>query len=176
MTCSPLKRTATIRSQGVNNEQEQLAAKRDRTRDSLFFRQLFEAFSQQLDLARMRERTTVEAVETVTKEYDTSRPADTTTGRPPLLRETHQRRQRTDTLRDASRLQQTLTHQLSAAEEGAIVENEHLQLTAAADRHATVSTDMQTEQHRGMAWWQKSLCIVGLLTLLSVLYRIFKNK
>ena len=85
--CSPQKRLAKTQEQRTNNTHEQFAADREITRDSIFFRELCEALREQLAIERTRNRTTVEDVETVTREYDTSRPADTLTGKPPLLRE-----------------------------------------------------------------------------------------
>lgn len=174
--CSPQKQLAKTQERQHSNAQEQLTADRDRTRDSAFFRELYEALHRQLAIEQTRNRTTAEDVETVTREYDTSRPADTLTGKPPLLRETTQRRHRTDSLRDASRLQQTDIRDTHTTAEGSAHEQDQLRVRSDASREATTKTETQTETRRGLSWWQKALCYVGLLTLTYLFYRFFKNK
>lgn len=174
--CSPQKRLAKTQEKQHSDAQEQLTADRDRTRDSAFFGELYEALRRQLAIEQTRNRTTAEDVETVTREYDTSRPADTLTGKPPLLRETTQRRHRSDSVQDSSRLRQTATRDTHATAEGSAHGQEQLRIRSDASRQATTETATQTEERRGLLWWQKALCFVGLLTLIYIFYRFFKNK
>lgn len=173
--CSPQKRLSKTQEQEQSNVQEQIVANREITRDSAFFRRLCEALRQQLDIERTCERTSAEDIETLTREYDTSRPADSLTGKPPLLRETTQRQHRTDSVRDASHLRQTQTRNTYEVAEGAAQEQEQLQLRADSNRQMTTERATEEEQQRGLAWWQKTLCFVGLLTLIYAFYRIYNK-
>lgn len=176
VSCSPLKQTATTRSRNDDSAHGQFAADQKITRDSIFFRELCEALREQLAIERTRNRATAEDVETVTREYDTSRPTDTLTGKPPLLRETTQRRHRSDSMRDSSRLQQTKTRDSHIADKGMTQELQQVQLRGESDRQTTTDTAITTESRRGLTWWQKALCFVGLLTLIYIFYRLLKNK
>ena len=162
--------------QRTNNTHEQFAADREITRDSIFFRELCEALREQLAIERTRNRTTVEDVETVTREYDTSRPADTLTGKPPLLRETTQRRLRSDSVQDSSRLRQTQARDTRTATGSMTQEQDQLQLRRESDQQTATDTATTTKSRRGLTWWQKALCFVGLLSLIYIFYRFFKNK
>lgn len=174
--CSPQKQLAKTQERRQNNAHEQFAADREIRRDSIFFRELCEALREQLAIERTRDRATAEDVETITREYDTSRPADTLTGRPPLLRETTQRRHRSDSVRDSSRLRQTQTRDTHATAGGMAQEQQQLQLRGESDQQTATDTATETENSRGLAWWQKALCFVGLLSLIYIFYRFFKNK
>ena len=94
--CAPSRRTAAVHSRAENDLRMQVLREELSTRDSLFFRALCEELIRNLDGERHLHRVVGEEVETVTREYDTSRPVDTLTGTPPLRRETTQRRRLTD--------------------------------------------------------------------------------
>lgn len=176
MSCSPLKQTAATRIRNNDSAHEQLAANREITRDSIFFRELCEALRGQLSIERTRNRATAEDVETVTREYDTSRPADTLTGKPPLLRETIRRRHRSDSVQDSSRLRQTQTRDTHTTAGGITQERNQLQLSEESDQQTATDTATTIKSRRGLTWWQKALCFIGLLTLIYIFYRFFKNK
>ena len=176
VSCSPLKQTATTRSRNNDSAHGQFAADREITLDSIFFRELYEALREQLAIERTRNRATAEDVETVTREYDTSRPADTLTGKPPLLRETTQRRHRSDSVQDSSRLRQTQTRDTHTTAGGITQERNQLQLSEESDQQTATDTATTTKSRRGLTWWQKALCFIGLLTLIYIFYRFFKNK
>jgi len=89
--CAPSRRTAAVHSRAENDLRMQVLREELSTRDSLFFRALCEELIRNLDGERHLHRVVGEEVETVTREYDTSRPVDTLTGTPPLRRETTQR-------------------------------------------------------------------------------------
>lgn len=174
--CSPQKRLAKTQEQRKNSTHEQLAADWEITHDSIFFRELCEALREQLAIERTRNRTTAEDVETVTREYDTSRPADTLTGKPPLLRETTQRRHRSDSVQDSSRLRQTQARDTRTAAGSMTQEQDQLHLRGESDQQTATDTATTTKSRRGLTWWQKALCFVGLLSLIYIFYRFFKNK
>lgn len=176
VSCSPLKQTAATRIRNNDSAHEQLAANWEITRDSIFFRELCEALREQLSIERTRNRATAEDVETVTREYDTSRPADTLTGKPPLLRETIRRRHRSDSVQDSSRLRQTQTRDTHTTAGGITQERNQLQLSEESDQQTATDTATTTKSRRGLTWWQKALCFIGLLTLIYIFYRFFKNK
>ena len=92
MSCSPMKRMETRTEQLHSNSQKRFFAEQTAVHDSLAFRRLYEALSCELAAERMRERERTENVEIVMRVYDTSRPADTLTGKPPLMCETTERR------------------------------------------------------------------------------------
>ena len=111
--CAPSRRTAAVHSRAENDLRMQVLREELSTRDSLFFRALCEELIRNLDGERHLHRVVGEEVETVTREYDTSRPVDTLTGTPPLRRETIQRRRLTDSTHEADRVRQT-EHRIQA--------------------------------------------------------------
>ena len=121
-------------------------------RDSLFFRALCEELIRNLDGERHLHRVVGEEVETVTREYDTSRPVDTLTGTPPLRRET------TDTILGGGHARQQLRTEGNTS------------------RQEAAETDLTTAQRRGLTWWQHALCIAGLLVVAYGTYRLFKHR
>ena len=94
-------------------------------RDSLFFRALCEELHRSLDGERHLHRVVGEEIETVTREYDTSRQVDTLTGTPPLRRETIRRRRLTDSTCEAGRVRQT-EHRIRAYRAAAPDGGQHL--------------------------------------------------
>lgn len=176
MSCSPLKQTATTRSRNNDSAHGQFAADREISLDSIFFRELCEALREQLAIERTRNRATVEDVETVTREYDTSRPADTLTGKPPLLRETTQRRHRSDSVQDSSRLRQTQTRDTHTTAGGITQERNLIQLREESDLQTATDTTTTSKSRRGLTWWHYALWITGLLAVAAGSYRLFKKR
>lgn len=175
LSCSPRKQLTRTQEQRQSEWQQQLLAEQYRIRDSLYWSELDEILQRQIALYRTRDRTIAEDVETLTREYDTSRPVDSLTGKPPLLRETTRRRHRTDSLRDSARARQTETREAQVQTAGELQQREQSHLQGEADRTTQAEAATETESRRGLAWWQKALCLVGVLTLIYILYRIFKN-
>ena len=105
--CAPSLRTTAVRSREQRDIREMAIRQEFSTRDSLFFRALCEELLRRLDSERVRNRIIGQEIETITREYDTNRPVDTLTGKPPLRRETIQRQRLTDSICEASRVQQT---------------------------------------------------------------------
>lgn len=117
-----------------------------------------------------------EEVETVTREYDTSRPVDTLTGTPPLRRETTQRRRLTDSTHEADRVRQT-EHRIQADTIlGGGHARQQLRTEGNTSRQEAAETDLTTAQRRGLTWWQHALCIAGLLVVAYGTYRLFKHR
>lgn len=96
-----------MRSHARSELQAQALREELSTRDSLFFRALCEELLRSLESERLLNRVISGEVETVTREYDTSRPVDTLSGTPPLRRETIRRQRLTDSTREAGRVRQT---------------------------------------------------------------------
>ena len=55
-------------------------------------------------------------------------------------------------------------------------EQDQLQLRRESDQQTATDTATTTKSRRGLTWWQKALCFVGLLSLIYIFYRFFKNK
>ena len=96
--------------------------------------------------------------------------------KPPLLRETTQRRHRSDSVQDSSRLRQTQARDTRTAAGSMTQEQDQLHLRGESDQQTATDTATTTKSRRGLTWWQKALCFVGLLSLTYIFYRFFKNK
>lgn len=81
--CAPSLRTTAVRSREQRDIREMAIRQEFSTRDSLFFRALCEELLRRLDSERVRNRIIGQEIETITREYDTNRPVDTLTGKPP---------------------------------------------------------------------------------------------
>lgn len=174
--CAPSRRTAAVHSRAENDLRMQVLREELSTRDSLFFRALCEELIRNLDGERHLHRVVGEEVETVTREYDTSRPVDTLTGTPPLRRETTQRRRLTDSTHEADRVRQT-EHRIQADTIlGGGHARQQLRTKGNTSRQEAAETDLTTAQRRGLTWWQHALCIAGLLVVAYGTYRLFKHR
>lgn len=174
--CAPSRRTATMRSHARSELQEQAFREELSTRDSLFFRALCEELLRSLDGERHLHRVVGEEVETVTREYDTSRPVDTLSGTPPLRREITRRRRLTDSIRETGRVRQTEHRIRSDTILGGGHTGQQLRTEGNTSRQEVAETDLTTARRRGLTWWQHALCIAGLLAVAYGSYRLFKHR
>lgn len=174
--CAPSRRTAAVHSRAENDLRMQALREELSTRDSLFFRALYEELRRSLDGERQLHRVVGEEVETLTREYDTSRPVDTLTGTPPLWRETTRRRRLTDSIREAGRVRQTERQVRSDTLLGGGHTGQQLRTEGNTSRQEVGETDLTTAQRRGLTWWQHALCIAGLLAVAYGSCRLFKHR
>lgn len=175
-TCAPFRRTATVHSRKENDLRMQTLREELSTRDSLFFRALCEELLRSLDGERHLHRVVGEEIETVTREYDTSRQVDTLTGTPPLRRETIRRRRLTDSTCEAGRVRQTEYRIRADTTLGGGHTGQQLRTEGNTSRQEVAETDLTTARRRGLTWWQHALCIVGLLVVAYGSYRLFKHR
>lgn len=171
-----MKRTAAMRSHARSELQAQALREELSTRDSLFFRALCEELLRSLESERLLNRVISGEVETVTREYDTSRPVDTLSGTPPLRRETIRRQRLTDSTREAGRVRQTERRIRSDTTLGSGHTGQQLRMEGNTSRQETAETDLTTARRRGLTWWQHALCIAGLLAVAYGSYRFFKKR
>lgn len=174
--CAPSRRTAAVRSHARSELQEQALCEELSMRDSLFFRALCEELLRSLDGERHLHRVVGEEVETVTREYDTSRPVDTLSGTPPLRREITRRRRLTDSIRETGRVRQTERRIRSDTILGGGHTGLQLRTEGNTSRQEVAETDLTTARRRGLTWWQHALCIAGLLAVAYGSYRLFKKR
>ena len=146
--CAPSRRTAAVRNRAENDLRMQAFREELSMRDSLFFRALCEELHRSLDGERHLHRVVGEEIETVTREYDTSRQVDTLTGT----------RIRSDTI-------------LGGGHTG-----QQLRTEGNTSRQEVAETDLTTARRRGLTWWQHALCIAGLLAVAYGSYRLFKHR
>ena len=171
-----MKRMETRTEQLHSNSQKRFFAEQTAVHDSLAFRRLYEALSCELAAERMRERERTENVEIVMRVYDTSRPADTLTGKPPLMCETTERRIAADSEKETNRFRQEEAH-TAGETAGAMVRNDTvLRVRADSIREGSLAATTEIKTRRGLAWWQYVLCVVGLLTMAYGPHRIFKKR
>ena len=174
--CAPSLRTTAVRSREQRDIREMAIRQEFSTRDSLFFRALCEELLRRLDSERVRNRIIGQEIETITREYDTNRPVDTLTGKPPLRRETTQRQRLTDSICEASRVQQT-EHRIRADTAfGGEHTRQQIRETGDISRQETAETSVDTQRQRGFAWWGYALCIIGLLAVGYGSYKLFKHR
>ena len=174
--CAPSRRTAAVHSRAETDLRMQALREERSTRDSLFFRALGEELIRSLDGERHLHRVVGEEVETVTREYDTSRPVDTLSGTPPLRRETIRRQRLTDSTREAGRVRQTKRRIRSDTILGGGHTGQQLRTEGNTSRQEVSETDLTTTRRRGLTWWQHALCIAGLLAVAYGSYRFFKKR
>ena len=156
--CAPSLRTTAVRSREQRDIREMAIRQEFSTRDSLFFRALCEELLRRLDSERVRNRIIGQEIETITREYDTNRPVDTLTGKPPLRRETTQRQRLTDSICGGEHTRQQIRE------------------TGDISRQETAETSVDTQRQRGLAWWGYALCIIGLLAVGYGSYKLFKHR
>lgn len=174
--CAPSRRTAAVHSRAENDLRMQVLREELSTRDSLFFRALCEELIRNLDGERHLHRVVGEEVETVTREYDTSRPVDTLTGTPPLRRETTQRRRLTDSTNETNHVRQT-EHRIRADTTlGSDHTKQQLRTEGNTSQQEAVETNLDMARRRGLTVWQYVLCIIGLLVVTYGSYKLFKKR
>ena len=174
--CAPSRRTAAVHSRAENDLRMQVLREELSTRDSLFFRALCEELIRSLDGERHLHRVVGEEVETVTREYDTSRPVDTLTGTPPLRRETTQRRRLTDSTNETNHVRQT-EHRIRADTTlGSDHTKQQLRTEGNTSQQEAVETNLDMARRRGLTVWQYVLCIIGLLVVTYGSYKLFKKR
>lgn len=174
--CAPSLRTTAVQGREQRDIREMAIRQELSTRDSLFFRALCEELLRRLDSERVRNRIIGQEIETITREYDTDRPVDTLTGKPPLRRETTQRQRLTDSICEASRVQQT-EHRIKAdTASGGEHTRQQIRVTGDISRQETAETSVDTQRQRGLAWWEYALCIIGLLAVGYASYKLFKHR
>lgn len=104
-----------------------------------------------------------EEVVTVTEEFDTSLPVDSTTGTPPVKkRSTEQRRratQQVDSNTVVSDTRSISTVELECQDNG----------TLATDTTADIETELKTDERFGMSWIQKTFFYLGIAALICFL-------
>ena len=104
-----------------------------------------------------------EEVITVTEEFDTSQPVDTTTGTPPIKkRSTEQRRRATqqqDSTKIVSDIRSISTVELECQEKGDLT----------TDTVADIETEIKTDERFGMSWIQKTFFYLGIAALICFL-------
>ena len=96
-----------------------------------------------------------EKVVITTREYDTSRPVDKTTGTPPLLRETVQTRERVETAQQ-TRTEEQADQTATIAEQNTKTQQETI-------------LQVETKERQGLNGLQKALCTLGALTVIALL-------
>lgn len=108
-----------------------------------------------------------EQVTTEIIEYDTTQPTDSATGTPPVKSRTKQTRSRTAHASSTTQAQQETAGEMQSRQETATEQ------TRTTDTQVTADVQVVDEQKRGLSWWQKTLCIVGMAALLYLSVRLF---
>lgn len=123
--------------------------------------QIAETISSSTDLAE-DEQVTTEVIE-----YDTTQPTDSTTGTPPIKSRTTQTRNRTAYSNGTTQAQRQEAIESQSRQEVAV------QQTQVADTQVTADVQVSDTTKRGLSWWQKTLCIVGIAALSYLAIRLF---
>lgn len=165
-----------MRSHARSELQEQALREELSTRDSLFFQTLHEELLRYLENERHLLRVVGEEVESVIREYDTSRPVDTLTGTPPLRWEVIRRKRITDSIRKEDRMRQIEQQVHSDTTLGGSHTGQQLRMERITAKQEAAETDLTTTKRRGLTWWQHALSIAGLLAVVYGSYRLFKKR
>lgn len=107
-----------------------------------------------------------EEVETVTEVFDTSQPADTLTGEPPLKSRTTEHRRTASKVKE----QASETNDVQSRSKQNIEQQQEVQ--AVTDTAVETDTHIEEEQRYGMTWLQRTLCYIGIAALVALLLRV----
>lgn len=114
-----------------------------------------------------------EEVETITEVFDTSLPADSLTGKPPLKSRTIEHRRSNSRERE----QQAESSEVQAGSEQVVRQQQEVQTTTDTAIEGDVRSEV--EERYGMTWLQRTLCYIGIATLavllLWVAWRLLKR-
>lgn len=122
---------------------------------------------QQTGTNRLTESDISDVSETITEEFDTTLPVDSTTGTPPLksrVTEKHDRKAQTRSEEN----EQTHTEQQSAQVVEA-TQAEADSLTAESNTERETESRTKAKHKTGLNWWQTTLCTIGGFCLLALL-------
>lgn len=160
-SCAVQKHTTLAKAQleGQTTEASQTSAAQATTATNATL--VDESVSSSTDLAE-DEQVTTEVIE-----YDTTQPTDSTTGTPPIKSRMTQTRNRTAHSNKATQAQR------QEATEGRLQQETVTQQAKIADTQVTTDVQVVDTTKRGLSWWQKTLCIVGLSALLYLSVRLF---
>lgn len=116
-------------------------------------------------------------VEVVTEVFDTTQPADSVTGTPPLKERTTERRN-VGTRRNETATVKTQTDAMARQAEE-VRTDDGTETTVQADSQMQAESHTESKQKRGLNWWQKTLCGIGgatlALLLLWVIFQVVKH-
>lgn len=104
-----------------------------------------------------------EEVETVTEVFDTSQPADSLTGEPPLKSRTTEHRRIASKVKE----QASETNDVQSRSEQNIEQQQEVQ--AVTDTAVETDTHIEEVQRYGMTWLQRTLCYIGIAALVALL-------
>ena len=114
-----------------------------------------------------------EEVETVTEVFDTSQPADSLTGEPPLKSRTTEHR------RTASKVKEQASEINDVQSRSEQTTEQRYEGQTVTDTAIEGDTHIEVEQRYGMNWLQKTLCYIGIaaivLLLLWIAWRLLKR-
>lgn len=104
-----------------------------------------------------------EEVVTVTEEFDTSQPVDTTTGTPPIKKRSTEQRRRATQQQDSSKIVSDI-RSISTVELEC-QDKEDLMTDTVAD----IDIETETDERFGMSWIQKTFFYLGIAALICFL-------
>lgn len=105
--------------------------------------------------------TTDEATERITEIFDTTRPADSTTGEPPLLSRITERSAAKGRSESREQSEATATESEAQTQTGAATLTHEADTFTATDSHE--ATEGKSREQRSEPWWLAGLKIVGLI-------------
>lgn len=117
----------------------------------------------------LTERTEGEEVVTTIREYDTSLPADTATGTPPLRREITQTRRKAGTARQVQATVQTSARNRETETQAARQRTDHRAEQTDTRQHDTATAQVAAKEKRGTNTLQRILCFTGAFAILALL-------
>lgn len=173
--CSPVKKTLTARQATTTSVSAKVEMEKHTTTDSLARTQASDMTHAEQSTAIITDLAGSEEVTTITREYDTTQPTDSATGTPPILRETTQTRRR------STQSKQTQTSALTADRRRETTVDTRLQRHENTVSHSqnqtegTASATLDNQQARGLSPLQNLLCIIGVLALAWLGFKLFKR-
>lgn len=164
-----MRQTTKTQSRTESNTEQEILLEHGSSTDSTATVSESDVEQTSLELETKMQRESDEEIVTTIREYDTTQPADTVTGTPPLKREITQTRRKVNTEHQIQIAGQTTERQ---RETGTRVEVQQADTTVLHDnrqQQETAAVQTETREKRGASTWQRILRTFGGLAILVAL-------
>jgi PBP1b-binding outer membrane lipoprotein LpoB len=163
-SCSPAKKTTTNLKTTTEIE-EQTTLDREVKTDSAATATSTDALHIRQTASTKTESASDEEVVTTTREYDTDKPVDPSTGVPPLKRETTEIRRKVDAAKQEQTTDQTTYRQQDTTLQANTSQTDSTAIRSNVRGQSEVATQVKTTQKRRLNTIQRVLIVSGLIAV-----------
>ena len=151
--------------QTVSQTGQQTTVNRTSKTDSSATVRVTDARHTRIESETLTEQADEEEVVTTIREYDTSLPADTVTGTPPLRREITRTRRKTGSARQVQTTDRTTARHRETDAEAKQQRTDTRTEQNDSHRQDTAAIQVDTKEKRGLSIMQRMLCIAGVVAI-----------